>query len=210
MALCVRSVLRALPHPRRACQTASWHSLRNWEMMPRLSLSPSCLSKPVLIGSYWPKALGNQENDRPRQKSLSWPDRRRRQHRSVIISDRGNSYKKRQAARTMRSNSEVTMLLQPWCGGRLPGAGASCPARAGGESPVGGKLHEAGTTGHVLQTTALVNEAHLRLIDRKGVSWPDRARFLGVAARIVPADAGALCMQAPACRSRAEDNGECE
>ena len=36
--------------------------------------------------------------------------------------------------------------------------------------------------GHSLQATALVNEAYLRLIDAKGVSWRDRAHFLAVAA----------------------------
>jgi RNA polymerase sigma factor (TIGR02999 family) len=37
--------------------------------------------------------------------------------------------------------------------------------------------------GHSLQATALVNEAYLRLVDAKGVSWQDRAHFLAVAAR---------------------------
>ena len=38
-------------------------------------------------------------------------------------------------------------------------------------------------TGHTLQTTALVHEAYLRLADRRGDAWHDRAHFLGVAAR---------------------------
>ena len=40
--------------------------------------------------------------------------------------------------------------------------------------------------GHTLQTTALVNEAYLRLVDVKDVSWQNRAHFFGVSA---PADA---------------------
>jgi len=36
--------------------------------------------------------------------------------------------------------------------------------------------------GHVLQTTALVNEAFVRLIDWRQVEWQDRAHFYGVAA----------------------------
>ena len=39
--------------------------------------------------------------------------------------------------------------------------------------------------GHSLQATALVNEAYLRLIDAKGVSWRDRAHFLAVPARVM-------------------------
>jgi RNA polymerase sigma-70 factor, ECF subfamily len=36
--------------------------------------------------------------------------------------------------------------------------------------------------GHVLQTSALINEAYLRLIDWKAVRWQNRAHFFGVAA----------------------------
>jgi len=39
--------------------------------------------------------------------------------------------------------------------------------------------------GHTLQTTALVNEAYLRLIDQSHVSWQNRAHFFGIAARIM-------------------------
>lgn len=37
--------------------------------------------------------------------------------------------------------------------------------------------------GGVLQTTALVNEAYLRLVDTRRVRWESRAHFLGVAAQ---------------------------
>lgn len=37
--------------------------------------------------------------------------------------------------------------------------------------------------GHTLQTSALVNEAYLRLVDYKRMRWQDRAHFLGVAAQ---------------------------
>lgn len=35
---------------------------------------------------------------------------------------------------------------------------------------------------HTLQTTALVHEAFLRLVDQRGVDWRDRAHFFGLAA----------------------------
>jgi RNA polymerase sigma factor (TIGR02999 family) len=38
------------------------------------------------------------------------------------------------------------------------------------------------TPGHVLQTTALVNEAFIRLVDQRRVHWQNRAHFFGVAA----------------------------
>jgi RNA polymerase sigma factor (TIGR02999 family) len=37
--------------------------------------------------------------------------------------------------------------------------------------------------GHTLQTTALVNEAYLRLIDQKNVRWQNRAHFFAIAAQ---------------------------
>src|SRR5690242_3089559 len=37
--------------------------------------------------------------------------------------------------------------------------------------------------GHTLQTSALVNEAYMRLVDYKRMRWQDRAHFLAVAAQ---------------------------
>jgi len=39
--------------------------------------------------------------------------------------------------------------------------------------------------GHTLQTTALVNEAYLKLIDQRDAHWQNRAQFLGVAAQLM-------------------------
>jgi RNA polymerase sigma factor (TIGR02999 family) len=38
---------------------------------------------------------------------------------------------------------------------------------------------------HVLQTSALINEAYLRLIDWKAARWQNRAHFFGVAAQLM-------------------------
>jgi RNA polymerase sigma-70 factor (ECF subfamily) len=39
--------------------------------------------------------------------------------------------------------------------------------------------------GHMLQATALVNEAYLRLIDAQKVQWQNRAHFFAIAARLM-------------------------
>ena len=39
--------------------------------------------------------------------------------------------------------------------------------------------------GHTLQTTALVNEAFVRLVNRKNVNWQNRAHFFGLAAQLM-------------------------
>ncbi|MEK6285867.1 MAG: sigma-70 family RNA polymerase sigma factor [Acidobacteriota bacterium] len=38
---------------------------------------------------------------------------------------------------------------------------------------------------HTLQTSALINEAYLRLVDQQKVEWQDRAHFFAVAAQIM-------------------------
>src|SRR5216683_5318109 len=39
--------------------------------------------------------------------------------------------------------------------------------------------------GHTLQTTELVNEAYLRLIDANQVRWQDRAHFFAISAQLM-------------------------
>lgn len=39
--------------------------------------------------------------------------------------------------------------------------------------------------GHTLQTTALIHEAYLKLIDQRDVNWQNRAHFFGVAAQMM-------------------------
>ena len=40
-------------------------------------------------------------------------------------------------------------------------------------------------SGHTLQTTALVNEAYLRLVDCGQVNWQDRAHFFAISANLM-------------------------
>ena len=39
--------------------------------------------------------------------------------------------------------------------------------------------------GHTLQTTALINEAFLRLVEARGINWQNRAQFFGISARLM-------------------------
>ncbi len=39
--------------------------------------------------------------------------------------------------------------------------------------------------GHTLQTTALINEAFLHLVNRKNLQWQNRAHFFGLAAQVM-------------------------
>src|SRR6266496_3377090 len=39
--------------------------------------------------------------------------------------------------------------------------------------------------GQILQTTAIVNEIYVQLIDLRGVSWRDRAHFFALSSRLI-------------------------
>lgn len=39
--------------------------------------------------------------------------------------------------------------------------------------------------GHTLQTTALINEAYVRLVDQKNVHWANRSHFFAISAQIM-------------------------
>jgi RNA polymerase sigma factor (TIGR02999 family) len=79
----------------------------------------------------------------------------------------------------------VTELLHAWSGGDdgaleqlLPLVEAELRRLARGY--MGRERKE-----HTLQTTALVNEAFLRLTDARQVRWQDRGHFLGISARLM-------------------------
>jgi len=39
--------------------------------------------------------------------------------------------------------------------------------------------------GHILQTSALINEAYIRLVEQPQIRWENRAHFFGIAARLM-------------------------
>jgi RNA polymerase sigma factor (TIGR02999 family) len=79
----------------------------------------------------------------------------------------------------------VTALLVRWRGGD-DAAGHELLPLVHQELQRIARRHMAGERrGHVLQTTALVNEAYLRLVDARRVQWRDRAHFFAMAARVM-------------------------
>jgi RNA polymerase sigma-70 factor (ECF subfamily) len=81
--------------------------------------------------------------------------------------------------------ARVTALLVQWRDGDDGAAQALLPL-VHDELRRIARRHMAGERrGHLLQTTALVNEAYLRLVDARRVQWRDRAHFLAMAARLM-------------------------
>lgn len=86
---------------------------------------------------------------------------------------------------TQPSEHEVTQLLLAWGEGDQAAFDKLAPI-------VHAELHRLAKRhmaqerpGHLLQTTALVNEAFLRLVDWKNVRWQNRAHFFGVSAQLM-------------------------
>ena len=81
--------------------------------------------------------------------------------------------------------SNITRLLVAWGRGDEAALEALAP-RIQQELHRLASLYMAGERpGHVLQPTALVNEAYLRLVDWRNVEWNNRAHFFGVAAHMM-------------------------
>jgi RNA polymerase sigma factor (TIGR02999 family) len=87
--------------------------------------------------------------------------------------------------RPMAAPPPVTQLLQAWSDGDEAALIALVPIveselRRLARGYMARERHD-----HTLQTTALVNEAYLRLIDARQVDWKGRSHFLGIAARLM-------------------------
>jgi RNA polymerase sigma factor (TIGR02999 family) len=81
--------------------------------------------------------------------------------------------------------NEVTQLLQAWSGGDEQALGELIPLIHKELHQLARRYMAGESPGHTLQTTALVNEAYLRLVDVKNVNWQNRAHFFGVSAQVM-------------------------
>ena len=80
---------------------------------------------------------------------------------------------------------DVTQLLTAWCGGDTAAMEQLAPILQQELHRVASRHLAGERPGHILQTTALVNEAYLRLIDWKNVRWQNRAQFFAMASRMM-------------------------
>ena len=79
----------------------------------------------------------------------------------------------------------VTDLLTRWRAGDRECLNQLVPLVEGELRRIAHRYMRMERQGHTLQTTALVNEAYLKLVDQAQVDWQNRAQFLGVAARLM-------------------------
>lgn len=83
----------------------------------------------------------------------------------------------------VQERDEVTDLLIAWSDGDRSALGRLMPLVVGELRNIANRCFDREDSGHTLQPTALVNEIYLRLIDRRRVSWKNRAHFFGFAAQ---------------------------
>jgi RNA polymerase sigma-70 factor, ECF subfamily len=83
------------------------------------------------------------------------------------------------------SSQDITQLLQAWSDGDHAALELLAPQVEAELRRLARHYLRNERPDHTLQTTALVNEAYLKLIGWKNVRWQDRAHFLGVSAGLM-------------------------
>ena len=85
----------------------------------------------------------------------------------------------------LSSSREITGLLQAWSQGDQRALEKLTPYVYKELHRVAHRYMSREPRGHTLQTTALINEAYVRLIDSGDMNWQNRAQFFGVCAHLM-------------------------
>src|SRR5439155_1554320 len=83
------------------------------------------------------------------------------------------------------ASHEVTQLLMAWNDGDQTALERLIPLVHAELHRIARRYMRNERAGHTLQTSALINEAYLRLIDAQQVHWQNRAHFFGIAAKLM-------------------------
>src|SRR5215472_320114 len=85
----------------------------------------------------------------------------------------------------LSSGHEVTQLLKAWSVGDEGALEKLTPLVYRQLHQIAQRYMAGERVDHTLQTTALVNEAYLKLVDCKKVNWQDRAHFFAISAQLM-------------------------
>jgi RNA polymerase sigma factor (TIGR02999 family) len=80
---------------------------------------------------------------------------------------------------------EISTLLRAWSDGDHAALDKLTPIVYHELHRLAGRYMNRERPGHSLQTTALVNEAYMRLVDYRRMQWQDRAHFFAVSAQLM-------------------------
>ena len=81
--------------------------------------------------------------------------------------------------------NEITKLLNDWSGGDQAALDRLMPLVYDELHRLAHQHMQHEKAGHLLQTSALINEAYLRLVDKPQIRWENRTHFFGIAARVM-------------------------
>ena len=79
----------------------------------------------------------------------------------------------------------VTALLQAWSAGDATALDRLVPLVHAELRRLATRYMRRERAEHTLQTTALIHEAYIRLVEARGVTWQNRAHFFGISARLM-------------------------
>src|ERR1700733_14252554 len=82
-------------------------------------------------------------------------------------------------------SAEVTDLLRAWNGGNRAALDRLSPLVYDELRRMARRYMKNERAGNTLQTTALVNEVYLRLVDVKSIDWKQRSQFFGMCAEMM-------------------------
>ena len=85
----------------------------------------------------------------------------------------------------MSDNPKITALLIDWSNGSRDALEQLFPLVEKELHHLARRYIRREKPDNILQTTALINETYLRLIDQKNVRWQNRAHFFGISAQIM-------------------------
>lgn len=91
----------------------------------------------------------------------------------------------RREKKTTMEMPDVTMLLDNWSKGDQNALDQLTPVVYDELRRLAASYMRRERQDHTLQSTALVNEAYLKLVDQKNVVWQNRAHFFGIAAQMI-------------------------
>ena len=84
-----------------------------------------------------------------------------------------------------RQEHEITQLLAEWREGNQAALDELYPLVYDELHRLARRYMSRERKGHTLQTTALINEAYVRLVDQRSVHWANRSHFFAISAQIM-------------------------
>ncbi|HET9527987.1 MAG TPA: sigma-70 family RNA polymerase sigma factor [Pyrinomonadaceae bacterium] len=84
-----------------------------------------------------------------------------------------------------RQEHEITELLAEWREGNQAALDDLYPLVYAELHRLARRYMSRERKGHTLQTTALINEAYVRLVDQRNVKWANRSHFFAISAQIM-------------------------